>query len=94
MSEINGRHQLVAVYPGCYIGHARTVDPADSPAIDIYQIVGFVRSESGYQAKCRRVLQTVSNLDPDRQQLFGLLLAVCRQVAMSQRARGIIWREE
>ena len=93
MSEVNGRHQLTAVYPGCYIGHARTADPIASPVIDIYQIVGFVRGERGYQAKCRRVLQTVNDLDPDRQQLFGLLISVCRNVAMSQRMREIIWRE-
>lgn len=92
--EVNGRHQLVTVYPGCYIGHGKVTGTLDNPCIQIYQIIGFSRSENGYQAKCRKVLQTISDLDPEMQQRFGILLNTCRSVAMSQNARSIVWREE
>lgn len=91
-SELNGRHQLTAVYPGCYIGHCQTADPLSSPAVTIYQITGFVRRDDRFLAKCRRVLQTVSDLEADKQERFGLLLSVCREVAMEQNARSISWK--
>ena len=91
--EVNGRHQLTTVYPGCYIAEGKTVDPLSSPVITIYQILGFSRSETGFQARCSRILRTVDNLEEDKRERFGLLISVCRELCITQNAKEILWRE-
>ena len=80
MQELNGRHTLVVVYPGCFFAIAAAKDSMEASTISVYQLLTFQKQESGYAARCRKVLQSSpywSRL-PDPEKLNGLMEAANR----------------
>ena len=85
-AERNGKHSLAVVYPGCFVAVGVAHDTYECDNVSVYQIAGFIRSEGGFQARCKKVLQMeprFSLLTKEQEDRLVRIISSANKVAIS-----------
>lgn len=91
-SEYNGKHSLAVVYPGCFLAVSVANNTLESDNTMVYQILGFIRQENGYQAKCKKVFQMEpkrSLLTEGQEERLERIIGVANRIAISPNLRRL-----
>ena len=94
-NTVNGHHLLTAAYPGCYVMAAATRDILQTPAVIVYQIVGFTGNAEKCEAKCLKVHNTQgmqSRLPEEILPQIENMMQLCREMACAPNLRGMDWK--
>lgn len=86
LSEINGRHALSVVYPGCFIAMATARNTMECENISVYQIIGFAFRGGCYQARGKKVWQDIprmSRLGEEQESRLARLIGLANRIAIT-----------
>lgn len=85
LAEKNGRHSLAVVYPGCFVAVGVAHDVYECDNVSVYQIIGFSRTENGFQARCKKVLQMeprISVLTKEQEDRLARIIGVANKISI------------
>ena len=91
-SEYNGKHSLAVVYPGCFLAVSVANNTLESDNTMVYQVLGFIRQENEYQAKCKKVFQMEpkrSLLTEGQEERLERIIGVANRIAVSPNLRRL-----
>lgn len=91
-AEYNGKHSLAVVYPGCFLAVSVANNTLESDNTKVYQILGFIRQEKGYQARCKKVFQMEpksSLLTKEQEERLERIIGVANRIAISPNLRRL-----